>query len=198
MPTLTDHLESIARFVGDVSEKNAVVFAASCVERQVPVYERWCEESGSPHRDGLRRILDSVWGWIREDESPNNAIRQSIEELLPEEVTDEMVGAVVDFVAGADHLLTLTESFSADLVSAISETSIEKISALLYHITDIEIGPEHFDRLDSHELNVAEYARQDVDMRDLRNPFSVELADKIRQRSMGVSIFGDDWYPDDA
>jgi uncharacterized protein YjaG (DUF416 family) len=198
MPSLSDHLGSIARFVDEVPEKNSVAFAASCVERQAPVYERHCEEADSPHGEGVRRILDSVWHWIEGGEPPSEAVRQSIDEILPEEVTDELVGNVVGIVTAADHLLTLTEEFSADLVSAIGEMSIEAISTLLYHITDIELGPQHFDRLDGHELNVREFARQAADMRDLRNPLSAELTTSIRQRAAGVSIFGNAWYREGA
>lgn len=190
-----EHLERVEATLKDVDGLQAFTFAASCAERQWPVYERAAKGKNWGQSTVLRGALDAIWGWLLQQRERPRGHALQCERAILEEIEDVTANTASEVATSFYGLASIVERDQAKHCVQAAKSNLTMIDAFLYEMLRLPISHENDLKVDSSELMQHERIRQDATLAVLARgtPMPSVVAD-IRERSLGQSIFGQYWY----
>jgi uncharacterized protein YjaG (DUF416 family) len=175
-------------------------FAASCCERQLPIYQKAASGQSWDRFEILRKHLDAVWLWIQQQGKSQIAENAPLEceRSAPPEPFDGGTTAATDVAFSVSALMSFIKSNDLDCLMGISETSYNLIDALIYAVSGLEINSDNDAVIDRHELMQMELTRQYSDLSDLlQTEDLLKTGAELRTRAVESCLAGNVWFPDD-
>jgi hypothetical protein len=174
----------------------AFAFAASCAERQWPVYERAAQGKQWAQPTTLRAAVDAVWGWLLQERGRPHGFAVQCERAILEEIEDDLASVASQVANSYYGLLSIVERDHVEDCIQAAKSNLGMIDAFLYEqLLDMPVSKENDLKVDAHELMRAEMARQGDDLAVLsRGAPMPSVVAQLRERSRGVSVLGQYWY----
>jgi hypothetical protein len=175
----------------------AFVFAASCAERQWPIYDGASQGRKWAQLAVLRGTLDAIWEWLLPKRQRPRGYAIQCNRAILEEIEDDAANAASEVATSFCGLASIVEQNEPRHCIQAAKSNLSMIDAFLYELLGLPISRENDLRIDSHDLMRNEMARQDADLALLSRgiPMPAVVAE-IRDRSRGQSLFGQYWYPE--
>ena len=190
-------IENLHRIVETLDSRMLTCFALGCCERQFPIYARACDGQFWSNSTVLRGYLDTVWEEIGSANSLTLDAAIICADSAPVDPVETKIYAAADVAMSIAALIRYVVTGDISHVITIAEKSYDLINELVYALTDLEINTKNNILVDSHPLMMLETARQENDLLQLKtSEFDENTISLTRSRSVGVSIFEDEWYPD--
>jgi hypothetical protein len=128
------HLGRVAAALRDAPARPAIAFALSCLERQLPIYERCCHLQPDKVPLRLRACLDRAWEVVREDAVRPHAFDRPTAMEEPEETDDSPETRVINLVEQtAGEFLRAMQGGAWHRTEAVAGTAFALLDILADH-----------------------------------------------------------------
>jgi uncharacterized protein YjaG (DUF416 family) len=170
-----------------LSPERRVVYAATCSERLLPLYEGYCRRSGRGNSVAIAEILQRLWQHLLGDEMGVSDIDAALSRCMAL-IPDEDVEPWIDEQAFADDAVSATAYALETLKSGEPQESAwagrRAFEAAGYHVSH-RLGVESYSDVVAHPVVQRELSRQRRDLDELlaARQEPPELVVRLRDRA---------------
>ncbi len=193
--TINNQLKYLEQKIVSLEQQKAIIFAASCCQRQVPVYKKSSAGKDWSNIALVEKVIEHAWEYLLQNKGIPDNLNDELNVALPSQPYGNIDNASVNCISSLEMLVEMIIRNMSGYALDISNSSLDILDTLLYCNMNLQVTPENDIIVYSNELIQQEISRQNNDILRLneREKYSNVIM-SIYHEAVDVDLTNGIWY----